>query len=194
MIIPFKSKLILASASPRRAELLQKIGVSFEVIPSKVREVIVQPTDPLEYVLKIAEEKAKYVAKMVKEGVVLGADTIVILDKTVLGKPKGDEGAFQILKSLEGRWHEVVTALFLIRVPEGRKVSGWEVTRVKFRPLFPEEIEAYIKTGEPFDKAGGYGIQGYGALLVERIEGCFYNVMGLPLVKLIKLLKGLEVE
>lgn len=174
--------LILASASPRRQELLRQIGASFEVECSHVPEVVDPLWKPEEMVQKLALQKAKAVAEHHSEGLVLGADTVVVNDGVLLGKPANTEKAILMLRNLSGKWHQVMTAIALVDASGSKE--PWlsvERTSVKFRNLSERDIMAYIATGESMDKAGAYGIQGYGALLVERIEGCYFNVVGLPL-------------
>ncbi|MCL2235799.1 MAG: Maf family protein [Defluviitaleaceae bacterium] len=174
-------RLILASASPRRKQLLEQAGVEFEVIESCVDENIRGTAE--EMVAELALRKARAVAEKIKgEATVIGADTLVSIDSKVLEKPATRAEAFEMLKSLEGRKHTVYTGVAIIK--GGVVKSFVESADVFFRPLTDAEIYAYIDTGEPFDKAGGYGIQGRGALLVEGIEGDFYTVMGLPLCRL----------
>lgn len=174
--------LILASASPRRRELLTQIGVSFVVEVSDVEEMIDAELLPHALVASLALQKAQAVAKNHTEGIVLGADTIVVSDGNILGKPQDAAQAKAMLQSLSGRWHQVMTAVALVDAQDDQKVwTSVESTNVKFRNLTQEDIAAYVATGESMDKAGAYGIQGYGALLVERIEGCYNNVVGLPL-------------
>lgn len=174
--------LILASASPRRRELLTQIGVSFVVEVSDVEEVIDAALLPHALVASLALQKAQAVAKNHTEGIVLGADTIVVSDGNILGKPQDAAQAKAMLQSLSGRWHQMMTAVALVDAQDDQKVwTSVESTNVKFRNLTQEDIAAYVATGESMDKAGAYGIQGYGALLVERIEGCYNNVVGLPL-------------
>ncbi|HHV60582.1 MAG TPA: septum formation inhibitor Maf [Clostridiaceae bacterium] len=177
--------IILASASPRRKELLEQIGVNFQIVSSNTDEHIEFANDPVEYACTLSGKKAMDVAKRYDSGyLVIGADTIVVLDGKILGKPEDKEDAFRMLKSLQGKWHEVITGVTVIDAGDKRAESDYEKTRVKMRSLSDDMIKAYINTGEPMDKAGSYGIQRFGALLVERIEGCYFNVVGLPLVKL----------
>lgn len=187
-------QIILASASPRRASLLKQICVDFQVIPSCVDEAADPHCQPQEIVLKLAEMKAESVSKNYPRAIVLGADTVVACEGRVLGKPRGQEEAAKMLKFLSGRVHEVVSGVVLQRlIPE--LVRGEAVTtRVKFRNLTEEEIAGYVATGEPLDKAGAYGIQGLGALLVEKIEGCYFNVVGLPLSRLPDLFREFGVD
>ncbi len=174
--------LILASASPRRRELLRQIGADFQVEVSHTPEIIDASLPPEEMVQQLALQKAYAVAAGHETGLVLGSDTIVVNDGVLLGKPGTAEEAADMLRSLSGKWHQVMTAVALVDASGERK--PWvsvEKTGVKFRVLTGEDIAAYIATGESMDKAGAYGIQGYGALLVEKIEGCYFNVVGLPL-------------
>ncbi len=174
--------LILASASPRRRELLRQIGAEFEVEVSNAPEIIDKSLKPEDMVQQLALQKASAVAQNHTEGLVLGSDTIVVNQGILLGKPDSYEAAASMLKSLSGRWHQVMTAVALVDA-SGEK-EPWvsvEITNVKFRDLSEADIIAYLATGESMDKAGAYGIQGFGALLVEKIEGCYFNVVGLPL-------------
>ncbi len=174
--------LILASASPRRRELLGQIGAEFEVEVSHAPEVIDTSLSPEEMVQQLALQKASAVAANHTDGLVLGSDTIVVNDGMILGKPASAEEATAMLRSLSGKWHQVMTAVALVDA-SGKK-EPWkavEITGVKFRHLTDADIAAYLATGESMDKAGAYGIQGFGALLVEKIEGCYFNVVGLPL-------------
>lgn len=174
--------LILASASPRRRELLEQIGVQFEIEVSHVEEVVDDTQPPTLLVQSLALQKAQAVAGLHKDGLVLGADTLVVENGLILGKPHNIEEAKMMLARLSGKWHQVMTAVSL--VDASGMQDAWtsvEITNVKFRDLTEEDIAAYVATGESMDKAGAYGIQGYGALLVERIDGCYNNVVGLPL-------------
>jgi len=173
--------LILASASPRRRELLTQIGVSFVVEVSDVEEVIDSSLSPELQVQSLARQKAEAVASNHTDGIVLGADTIVVADGKILGKPHDETEAKTMLASLSGGWHQVMTAIAFVDAGNKNTWTSTEITDVKFRNLTDDDIAAYVATGESMDKAGAYGIQGYGALLVERIEGCYNNVMGLPL-------------
>ena len=187
--------LILASASPRRQELLTMLGLDFKVIASSFEEraKLDPATPPDEQVVAAARGKAEEVFRLTARGpetadcLVIGADTIVVLDGEVLGKPADQAEARRMLRALSGRWHQVFTGLVTLHREKNR--TAFEMTRVHFRPLTDREIDAYVQTGEPMDKAGAYGIQGLGAIFVDRIEGCFYNVMGLPLPRLALLLK-----
>jgi len=177
--------IILASASPRRQQLLKQIGIKFNVIPSTMDEVMNNALEPSQVAISLASQKCKDVVSQIqKDCIVIGADTIVVKDNQLLGKPKNEEDAFNMLKYLNGEWHEVVTGLCLYRTCDKKSICDYEATRVKIANNSDEFIKAYIGTKEPFDKAGAYGIQGYGSLIVEKIEGCYFNVMGLPIYKL----------
>lgn len=176
------NNIILASQSPRRQELIRNITESFRVVVSDAEEKLPAGIAPGEVAVYLAGIKAEAVAAKYPDDVVIGADTVVILDDQVLGKPRDEADAIEMLKALSGRTHTVVTGCAILR--NGQKRSFSDVTRVEFYPLCDREILEYIATGEPFDKAGAYGIQGRGSLLVKRIEGDFFNVMGLPVAKL----------
>jgi len=182
-------KIILASKSPRRADLLNQIGLNFEIIPSKINEKQYISQDPEESVKKIALMKANEVAKKIKNGIVIGADTIVILDGEVIGKPKDERDAFKILKKISNKEHVVITGLAVVDASTKKTFVETVKTLVKFKKITDEEIKDFIDTGEPFDKAGGYGIMNFASIFVEKVNGCFYNVVGLPLSKLTEMLK-----
>ena len=173
-------KIILASQSPRRRELLGQVGLTFEIVSPEVDEAQYGGLPPRELVQTLSREKALDAARRVPAGsLVLGADTVVVLDGQALGKPDGPEGARAMLTALSGRTHEVWTGFTLCR--DGAVHTEAVATEVTFRALAPEEIDRYVATGEPLDKAGAYGIQGRGALLVAQIRGDYSNVVGLPL-------------
>lgn len=175
-------KIILASASPRRQELLKYIVPEFEVKPADIDETLPADVPPEKAAEFLAVQKAKHTAKQYPECVVIGSDTVVIIDSTILGKPADKADAERMLKLLSGRTHKVVTG---VCIACGEKTDSFSCeTKVKFYPLTEEEILDYIATGEPMDKAGAYGIQGYGSILAEGIEGDFFNVMGLPVAML----------
>ena len=174
-------RLILASASPRRRELLAQAGFTFEVHPAHINEDLHAGEDPIDYVVRLAREKAEavYAQTADTDAVTLGADTTVTLDGHILAKPEDAADAARMLRLLSGRTHRVITGV-AIASSIGVEVAA-EVTGVQFLTLSDEEIAAYIETGEPMDKAGAYGIQGYAAKWIPRIEGCYFNVVGLPL-------------
>lgn len=175
-------KLILASRSPRRAEILRAVGWPFDVVVAGVDETLKTKETPEEYVRRLAHEKASAVVAKVKQGIVLGADTTVVLDDQILGQPINESDARRMLTSLSGRWHEVITAVALIRATQAMEaLVNIERTRVRFAKLSNAEIDWYVSTGEPMDKAGAYGIQEKAALFVEEIQGDYFNVMGLPI-------------
>jgi len=191
-------RLILASSSPRRQHLLRQLGLEFEIRTSGVDEESNGSDDPVEHVRTLSFQKAESAARQVPAGIVIGADTIVVLDGHILGKPKNPENAVDMLQRLSGRTHEVFTGFTLYDRPSDRSVTEVERTMVTFRTLSLQEIRAYVATGSPMDKAGAYGIQDdFGAIFVESIHGCFYNVVGFPLTKfylsLQQFLKNLEV-
>lgn len=186
--------LILASASPRREALLQQIGLSFSIVPAFINEEDVCLSDePQQLVQDLAFRKAQYVAAALGQGLVIGADTVVVQDQSIFGKPEDQQEAYNILSKLNGREHEVMTGLALVDAETGKKQLAVEKTRVYFRLMSSEELYAYIASGEPFDKAGAYAIQGLGSVLVERIEGCYYNVVGLPLTRLAQMLLNWDI-
>lgn len=186
-------RLVLASASPRRSELLKQIGVRFEVCVSNVAEEADEASlEPHEVAAEHARDKALKVAARMPGRLVLGADTVVVLDGRPLGKPADRDEARRMLRSLSGCEHEVITAVALAADDgEGAAVVAEDhvVTQVCFRKLSEAEIEAYVASGEPMDKAGGYGIQGLGAILVHEIRGCYFNVVGLPLSRTWEMLR-----
>lgn len=185
-------KLILASASPRRKELLGKIGMKFEIIPSKGEEVITKEL-PWEVVEELSLQKAREIANLqAEECIVIGADTIVAKGKNIMGKPKDEEDAYRMLSEISGDCHQVYTGVTLIRTGENPEVVTFaEKTEVFLYPMSDEEINAYIATRDPMDKAGAYGIQGDFAVHVKGIEGDYYNVVGLPIGKVYQELKEL---
>ncbi len=188
-------EIILASASPRRSLLLEQWGIPFKVIPSDLDEESLKlPGNPWEKAEKLALEKAKSVAEKVEKGLVLGADTIVVLDNKIFGKPKDHHEAYDMLKSLSGKYHEVITGVAIVNAGNGHYKTAYEKTKVFFIPATDNDICAYINTGEPEGKAGAYAIQGKGALFIEKIEGCYTNVVGLPLVLISKLIKEFSLD
>lgn len=186
--------MILASASPRRAQLLREAGIDFRVVPSNYDETQLrsEPHTPEALVMQLARRKAFAVAQSdaQKGEPVIGADTIVVVDNNVLGKPRDEDDARDMLFSLSNRTHEVMSAVCVVR--DGDAVIGFtECTRVRFYGLSPAEIDAYVATGEPMDKAGAYGIQGLGRHLVRSIKGDYYTVVGLPIARLVRELRQL---
>lgn len=179
--------MILASASPRRKEILENFGFSFKTIVKNIDETS-DKTRAEEKILEIAEKKAKAAAIDFPDENVVGADTVVVVDGKILGKPKDEKEAFSMLKSLSGRSHEVITAFSFININKNISYSDYEITKVYFKNLTDDEINWYINTKEPMDKAGAYGIQGKGAFFVEKIEGDFFSVMGFPLGKFVRFL------
>lgn len=181
----FMKEIVLASASPRRSFLLKQIGLTFSVMPSHIKEKTDANLEPGTMVEKLSYDKAYDIAeKLHKDCLVIGADTIVVKDGDILGKPRDEQEAYKMLKYLQGDWHEVFTGVTVIDAAYMRSFTDHVRTRVKMRSMPDEMIYSYISTKEPMDKAGAYGIQGMGALLVEAIDGCYFNVVGLPLMKL----------
>lgn len=186
--------IILASQSPRRRELLGQMGLTdFIVRPAKGEEVIDPDLSPDKLVEELSRQKCAEVAALSQcDDLVIAADTVVAIDGTVLGKPRSVQDAYAMLARLSGRHHTVYTGVTVSR--NGESLTAHEATRVHFRPLTTEEIEAYVSTGEPMDKAGSYGIQGYGSMLVEGISGDYFNVVGLPVCLLGRMLKRFGVD
>jgi septum formation protein len=182
-------RVILASSSPRRRELLSLVGIAHEVMPADIDESYLPGESPAGHAERLAREKAAAVAAAAPDAVSIGADTIVVVDGDILGKPRDAAHAAEMLRRLSGRSHRVVTAV--AGVWRGATASAVEEVGVTFRPLTEREIAAYIATGEPMDKAGAYGIQGFGATIVERVEGDYFAVMGLALNRLVRLLDHL---
>jgi septum formation protein len=185
--MPPVPRLILASQSPRRAELLERLGLSFEITPADIDESYLPHESPTAHAERLAREKAETISRREPGALVVGSDTIVVIDGEVLGKPRDPAAAVAMLTRLSGREHEVFTG---VAVAAGERVeSALEPVRVRFRELDRAECEAYVATGEPMDKAGAYGIQGYGSSIVESIDGDFFAVMGLPVVRTLELLR-----
>ncbi len=189
MPIHISGKLILASASPRRIELLQLMGLCFEVLPSGIDEVFQRGETPREHVLRLSEEKALAVARRHPEDWVLGADTIVIIAGEVLGKPGSVAEAREMLEKLSGREHEVFTGFSIVRQKTGILIREVVESSVLFREITSDEMEWYIGSHEPYDKAGAYAVQGMGAFFIREIRGSYTNVMGLPLCEVVDALK-----
>jgi septum formation protein len=179
-------KLILASSSPRRAEILTNAGLPFSVLSSAVDESPYPGEAPTALVQRLANAKADLVtARAVGPAIVLAADTVVVLDDKILGKPRSVEDARNMLQQLSGRTHAVLTGVALIRLPDGERRQFIESTLVHFRPITDEELSSYLATEEPYDKAGAYAIQGQAGRYIPRIEGCYFNVVGLPLSRVL---------
>jgi septum formation protein len=188
-----KKKIILASASPRRRELLEHIGITFEVIPSGIEEEARDGEEPREHVLRLSQLKAKKIARRYDGAVIVGADTIVVLDNEILNKPEDEQEAFDMLSRLSGREHRVFTGFCVLDASDGTMQCEAVESKVRFKDLTPEEIRRYIKTGEPMDKAGAYAVQGKGSYMIKEIEGSYTNVVGLPLCELVEVLTRLKV-
>jgi septum formation protein len=185
-------KLILASSSPRRAEILANAGLPFSVFSSAVDESPYPGEAPAALVQRLANAKADLVtARAIGPAIIIGADTIVVLDDKILGKPGSIEDARYMLRQLSGRAHSVLTGVALIRLPDGERRQFLESTLVHFRPIADEELSSYLATQEPYDKAGAYAIQGQAGRYIPRIEGCYFNVVGLPLSRVLTELKSL---
>jgi septum formation protein len=201
-------KVYLASGSPRRAQILRDAHIAFERVSAPVDETVRDGESALQRVLRLAQAKAEAGVQAVRQAcdggagvgrsgeagavaLVIGADTEVVLDGEVLGKPASDDDARRMLRRLSGRTHEVITGVAVIRVPDGARRIEHEITRVCFAPLTDDDIAAYVSSEEHRDKAGGYAIQGRGGLFVTRVEGCYFNVVGLPLARLARMLREL---
>ena len=185
-------KLILASASPRRAEILRAAGLSFSVLSSAVDETPYPQESPTDHVQRLAGAKAELVAaRAVGPAIVVAADTVVTLEGKILGKPRSSDEARKMLEQLSGRTHSVLTGVALIRLPDAERRSFVESTLVHFAQLVGDDLVRYLSTEEPYDKAGAYAIQGRAGRYIPRIEGCYFNVVGLPLARLIRSLMEL---
>lgn len=183
-----KEPLVLASRSPRRTEILEAIGWPFEVVAPKIDETRLAGEDALAYVRRLAQKKAEVVAQKLNGRLVLGADTVVVVDGEVLGQPRDAGDARRMLRLLSGKWHEVLTGVALVRVGElACCLVDYQITRVLFAELSGEEIDCYVESGEPMDKAGAYAIQGKAAPLIEEIRGDYFNIVGLPVRLVYKL-------
>lgn len=185
------AEVILASASPRREELLRLLGIDFRVIPSEFDESVVATWPPERHVLESATGKAVWVATRIDDALVIGADTVVVVDDKILGKPKSAEDARSMLRLLSGRSHYVYTGICVLQRSGGNTVRtdrDYVRTEVRFGPLTDELVDLYVSTGEPLDKAGAYGIQERGSILVESVVGDYFNVVGLPLYRLSRML------
>jgi len=189
----FSAPIVLASASPRRRELLSSVGVRFSVVPSRAEEQVLEGESPADHVLRLSKDKALEVAKRpdVEGRWFIGSDTVVVRDTDILGKPRDATEATSMLNSLSGRSHQVLSGYAVYDRETGRSVAGVASTTVRFKELTGAEIAGYIATGEPFDKAGSYAIQGIGAFMVLAIDGSYTNVVGLPLCEVLEVLQRL---
>ena len=182
-------RVILASASPRRKEILERYNLEVIISPSSIIEKLNKDENPEQIAMTLALNKALNVSIKFTDDLVIGADTIVVHQGTILGKPKDNEDAYRILTRLSGSTHHVITGVAIVKLSSNLKIIDYETTKVKFRNLSSDTILKYIRSEEPLDKAGAYGIQGLGAILVEKIDGCYFNVVGLPLAKIDNLLQ-----
>ena len=189
-----KSSVILASSSPRRRDLLRQIGVEFTVDPADVDESILSGEVPEDYAVRVSLDKARVAARKAGEGIVIAADTIVVFKDVILGKPDDSHDAKRMLEMLSGNMHRVITGLAVMNAATGMVLCKTATTKVWFRNLEKDQVKRYVLSGEPLDKAGAYGIQGKGALLVARIEGCYNNVVGLPLALLDEMLREFGIK
>jgi septum formation protein len=178
----FREPLFLASTSPRRAEILRAVGWPFQVRAPDIDETRAPDEDPVHYVKRLARMKAAAVAAPQNESLVLGADTVVVVEGEILGQPLDDQDARRMLQLLRGKWHEVLTGVSLVRAgTDGCSIVDHESSRVRFAAMSDEEIEWYVSTGEPTGKAGAYAVQGRGALFIKEIQGDYFNIVGLPI-------------
>ncbi|HHV62811.1 MAG TPA: septum formation inhibitor Maf [Firmicutes bacterium] len=190
-------RLILASASQGRKWVLEQLGLKFDVVPSCVDEERFATADPVELVSKLSLAKGKDVAARIGPGedaLVIGSDTVVVLDGEIIGKPSDLEDARSMLRKLAGRAHQVISGVAVVETVSRRYQVAYDVTTVRVRDIPPDVIEKYVQTGEPLGKAGAYAIQGRGALIIDGIDGCYFNVVGLPIRKLSDILKNFGVE
>lgn len=187
-----QQKLILASKSPRRAELLRATGWDFEAVAANIDETRQDSEAAVAYVRRLAEGKAEKIAQQSPDALVLGADTIVVVDDEILGQPGDEATSRRMLQALNGKWHEVVTGVALVRINNSIRLFDHEVTRVRFADLSKDEIDWYVATGEPLDKAGAYAIQGRAAPFIEEIQGDYFNIVGLPIRLVYELIRGCQ--
>ena len=192
MTISISSPFILASASPRREELLRSVGLKFKILPASVNEDYMDGETPRQHVRRLSQDKARALAHKYPDAWVLGADTIVVIDDLILGKPKNKKQAQQMLERLSGREHKVFTGFTLARTTSKITKTTVVQSAVKFKPINAEEMEWYISCDEPYDKAGGYAVQGKGAYFIKAIRGSYTNVIGLPLCEVLEELKKLD--
>lgn len=195
MTITQTKKLILASASPRRKELLENLGYEFQIIPADIDETVNGSKSPEEIVKELALQKASHIANNIDyPAVIIGSDTIVVIDNTILGKPENTEDAYKMLKLLSGRSHQVISGIAIIDTSNNNKIVESASSDVYFRPISEKEITDYISTKEPMDKAGAYAIQGLASTFIEKINGCYNNIVGLPLFKVTRALKEFDLD
>lgn len=176
--------IYLASRSPRRRMLLKKMKVTFQSMNPNISEDI-KEQNPKRLAIKLAEQKVMSIEQKIRKGIIIGVDTIVVINDRILGKPGNRQEARKILNLLNGKTHKVISGIFVLKKPEYQFFKGSECTRVKFRKISKNEMKKYIESKEPYDKAGAYGIQSKGGSFVKKIEGCYYNVVGLPITKLL---------
>ncbi len=177
--------IYLASKSPRRRKLFSQLGIKFKTFSVYTDELFLDGEHPIQTVKRIASEKMNVASQAVDKGIIITADTIVVINRKIIGKPRNEKDALRILKKLSGKTHTVFTGFVILNKKTNKKVIDYEMTKVTFRKLSEKEIKDYIKTGSPMDKAGAYGIQDdYGAVFVKKIEGCYNNIVGLPLTKI----------
>jgi len=186
-------KLVLASSSPRREELLKRLGLNFTIVPSKINEDI-EGLAPDLLVQELARAKAEEVAELVEDTVIIAADTVVVNNNGIIGKPEDKNEAREMLKCLQGKCHTVFSGIAVLSTEEGRSLVDVDRTEVFLRQMDEQEINEYVDTGEPLDKAGSYGIQGFGGIFVEKINGSYFTVMGLPIHKLALMLKKFNIN
>jgi septum formation protein len=191
----WKPAWVLASVSPRRREILAQLGLPFRIEPSGIQEPARRTGEaPSAYAVRVARLKAGTVAARNNSGFVIGVDTIVVLGNTILGKPKNQTEAQAMLRKLSGRWHEVLSGICLADCRSGRSRSAFGRSRVHFRRLSPQDIQWYLRTGEYRDKAGAYGVQGYASLFIDRIEGCYFNIVGFPVTQFQRLCRASGID
>ena len=192
------SKVVLASASPRRVEILRDAGIEFETCATRVDESRLTGETAQAMVARLAEAKARAAAALhdanLPARIIVGADTVVELEGEILGKPRNEEHAREMLAKLSGRTHHVLTGIFLLRLPDGATRAAIDNTAVTFAPLSREEIDAYVESGETLDKAGAYAVQGIAGRYIPKIDGCYFNVVGLPLARLYAMLRELDLS
>ncbi|WP_027366180.1 Maf family protein [Desulfotruncus alcoholivorax] len=186
--------IYLASSSPRRKELLDRIKLPHQVLNIEVNETLLPGIPPAEQVLTLSRRKAAAAAEKLDAGIIIAADTVVALDEVVLGKPRNAAEALDMLEKLQGKVHAVFSGITLLEIPGNRLLSDYERTEVFMRRAGRAELERYVATGEPMDKAGAYGIQGLAAVFVTEIKGCYYNVVGLPVSKLVMMLEEFDID